>query len=142
MYIRGKQTHCIARSNYTRATSPLTACGPLALFKECGSMELTNGLAGMSSSMERPKKISMLSKAKQRKHKRYTRGTQEVHDHIVTMYQTGQQRVRPIDSHVFDMPLARRLEQSLNRKQLWVESVTIAYKSWQTLQVIQEPNQQ
>ena len=40
------------------------------------------------------------------------------------------------------MPLAQRLEQSLNRKQLWVESVTIAYESWQTLQVIQEPNQQ
>ena len=58
------------------------------------------------------------------------------------MYQTGQQRVRPIDSHFFHMPLARRLEQSLDRKQLWVESVTIAYKSWQTLQVIQERSQQ
>ena len=40
------------------------------------------------------------------------------------------------------MPLERRLEQSLNQKQLWVECVTIVYESWQTLQVIQDPNQQ
>ena len=58
------------------------------------------------------------------------------------MYQTGQKRVRSIDLHFFHMPLSRWLEQSLNRKQLWVESVTIAYESWQALQVIQEPNQQ
>ena len=68
--------------------------------------------------------------------------TKEVDGLIVIMYQTDQQRVRPIDSHFFHMPLARRLEQSLHRKQLWVESVTIAYKTWQTVQAIQEPNQQ
>ena len=68
--------------------------------------------------------------------------SKEVDDQIVTMYQIDQQRVRPTDSHFFHMPLARRLEQSLNRKQLWVESVTIAHESWQTLQAIQEPNQQ
>ena len=61
-----KQIHCIAKSNWIRATSPLTACGPLALFKECGSMELTNGLVGLSFSMERPKKISMQSKVNTR----------------------------------------------------------------------------
>ena len=66
----------------------------------------------------------------------------EVDDLIVIMSQTDQQRVRPIDSHFYHMPLARTLEQSLHRKQLWVESFTIAYESWQTLQVIQEPNQQ
>ena len=68
--------------------------------------------------------------------------TKEVDDQIVIIYQTDQQRERPTDSHFFHMPLVRRLQQSLNRKQLWVESVTIAYESWQTLQIIQEPNQQ
>ena len=68
--------------------------------------------------------------------------TKEVDDQIVIIYQTDQQRVRPIDSHFFHMPLGRRLEQSLHRKQLWVESITITYKSWQTMKAIQEPNQQ
>ena len=67
---------------------------------------------------------------------------EEVDDQIVIMYQTDHQRVRPIDSHFFHMPLARRLEQSLQRKQLWVESVTIAYETWQTMQATHEPNQQ
>ena len=68
--------------------------------------------------------------------------TKEVDDQIVIIYQTDQHRVRPTDSHFFHMPLARRLQQSLHRKQLWVESVTIAYETWQTMQAIQEPNQQ
>ena len=76
----GKQTHCIARSNYTRATSPLTVCGPLALFKEWGSMELINGWVRMSSSVERPKKISVQSRAKKRKEN--TRGTWPHCDHV------------------------------------------------------------
>ena len=59
------------------------------------------------------------------KEDQYAMKSKEVDDQIVIMYQTDQQRVRPIDSQFFHVPLAQRLEQSLNRKQLWVKSVKL-----------------
>jgi hypothetical protein len=35
-----------------------------------------------------------------------------------------------MDRHLFTLSLKKRLEQSLERKQKWVECVTIAYEAW------------
>ena len=35
-----------------------------------------------------------------------------------------------MDRHLFTLSLKRQLEQSLDRKQKWVECVTIAYEAW------------
>ena len=46
------------------------------------------------------------------------------------MHRADKFRVRGMDRHLFTLSLKKQLEQSLNRKQKWVECVTIAYKAW------------
>ena len=56
--------------------------------------------------------------------------TKEINKQIKTMHRADKFRVRGIDRHLFTLSLKRRLEQSLDRKQKWVECVTIAYEAW------------
>ena len=49
------------------------------------------------------------------------------------MHRADRKRVRPIDKHLFHMPVEQRITQSLDRKQQWIECVTIAYEAWATL---------
>ena len=46
------------------------------------------------------------------------------------MHRADKFRVRGIDRHLFTLSLKKQLEQSLDRKQKWVEYVTIAYEAW------------
>ena len=46
------------------------------------------------------------------------------------MHRADKFRVRGMDRHIFTLSLKKRLEQSLDRKQKWVECVTIAYEAW------------
>ena len=39
-----------------------------------------------------------------------------------------------MDRHLFTLPLKKLLEQSLDRKQKWVECAIIAYEAWVSLQ--------
>ena len=56
--------------------------------------------------------------------------TQEINEQIKTMHRADKFRVRGMDRHLLTLSRKRRLEQSLDRKQKWVECVTIAYEAW------------
>ena len=56
--------------------------------------------------------------------------TQEINKQIKTMHRADKFRVQGMDRHLFTLSLNRQMEQSLDRKQKWVECVTIAYESW------------
>ena len=46
------------------------------------------------------------------------------------MHRADKLRVQGMDRHLLTLCLKKRLEQSLDRKQKWVECVTIAYEAW------------
>ena len=52
--------------------------------------------------------------------------TQEINKQIQAIHKADKFRVRDMDRHLFTLSLKKRLEQSLDRKQKWVECVTIA----------------
>jgi hypothetical protein len=56
--------------------------------------------------------------------------TLEINKQIKAMHRADKFRVRGMDSHLFTLSLKKRLEQSLDKKQKWVECVTIAYEAW------------
>ena len=46
------------------------------------------------------------------------------------MHRADKFRVQGMDRHLFTLSLKKQLEHSLDRKQKWVECVTIAYEAW------------
>jgi hypothetical protein len=56
--------------------------------------------------------------------------SQEINKQIKVMHRADKFRVRGMDRHLFTLSLKKRLEQSFDRKQKWVECVTIAYEAW------------
>jgi hypothetical protein len=62
-----------------------------------------------------------------------TKKTQEVDSQIWHMQKADRKRVCPTDKHLFYMPAKQRITQSLDRKQQWIECVTIAYEAWAAL---------
>jgi hypothetical protein len=53
------------------------------------------------------------------------------------MHRTDKFTVQGMDRHLFTLSLKKQLEQSLDRKQKWVECVTIAYEAWMEPKVTQ-----
>jgi hypothetical protein len=49
------------------------------------------------------------------------------------MHRADKLRVQDMDRHLFTLSLKKWLKQSLDRKQKWVECVTIAYEAWVAL---------
>ena len=49
------------------------------------------------------------------------------------MHRADKSRVQGMDRHLFTLSLKKWLEQSLDRKQKWVECVRIAYDAWVAL---------
>ena len=58
------------------------------------------------------------------------------------MYQTGQMRVRIMNTHLFQMTIEGRPAQSYNQKLQQVECVTTADDVWATLKICQDATQQ
>ena len=67
------------------------------------------------------------------KEERLAKTTQEVGSQIRHMHRADRKQVRPIDKHLFHMSAKQRITQSLQRKQQWIECVTIAYEAWVAL---------
>ena len=63
------------------------------------------------------------------KEERLTKKTKEVDSQIRHMHRADRKRVRPIDKHLLHMPAEQRITQTLDRKQQWIECVTIAYEA-------------
>ena len=63
--------------------------------------------------------------------------TREINKQIQAMHRADKFMVRGMDRHLFTLSLKRQLEQSLDRKQKWVECVTIAYEGWMVQKEIQ-----
>ena len=59
---------------------------------------------------------------------------QEVNAQIRRMHQTDRKQVRRHDRHLFDMSATKRMEQTLERKQKWIECVNTAYDAWSAQQ--------
>ena len=57
------------------------------------------------------------------------------------MYRADRKQVRSIDKHLFHMPAEQRITQSIDRKQQWIECVTIAYEAWAALSDSQSTSQ-
>jgi hypothetical protein len=55
---------------------------------------------------------------------------QEINKQIKAIQRADKFRVQSIDRHLFTLSLKKQLEQSLDRKQKWVECVTITYEAW------------
>ena len=49
------------------------------------------------------------------------------------LHRADRKQVRPIDKHLFHMPAEQRITQTLDRKQQWIECVTLAYVAWAVL---------
>ena len=64
------------------------------------------------------------------KEEQVVKKTLEINKQIRAMHRADKFRVRGMDRHLFTLSLKRRLEQSLDRKQKWVECVTITYEAW------------
>ena len=56
--------------------------------------------------------------------------TQEIDKQIKATHRADKFRVQGIDRHLFTLSLKKWQGQSLDRKQKWVECVTIAYEAW------------
>ena len=67
------------------------------------------------------------------KEERLAKTTQEVDSQIRHMHRVDRKRVRSIDKHLFHMPAEQRINQSIHRKQQWIECVTMAYEAWAVL---------
>ena len=76
------------------------------------------------------------------KEERLAKTTQEVDSQIRHMHRADRKRVRPIDKHLFHMPVEQRIAQSLDRKQQWIECVTIAHEAWAAISDSQFTSQQ
>jgi hypothetical protein len=75
------------------------------------------------------------------KEERLAKKTQEVDSQIWHMHRADRKQVHPIDKHLFHMPAEQRITQTLDRKQQWIECVTIAYESWAALSDSQSTSQ-
>ena len=63
--------------------------------------------------------------------------TLEINKQIQVIDRTDKLRVQGMDRHLFTLSLKKQLEQSLDRKQKWVECATIAYEAWVALKETQ-----
>jgi hypothetical protein len=75
------------------------------------------------------------------KDERLTKKTQEVDSQIRHIHRADRKRVRPIDKQLFHMPAEQRITQTLDRKQQWIECITIAYEAWAALSDSQRTSQ-
>ena len=64
------------------------------------------------------------------KEEQVAKKTQEINKQIRAMHRADKFRVQGMDRHLFTLSLKKRLDQSLDRKQKWVECVRIAYEAW------------
>jgi hypothetical protein len=67
------------------------------------------------------------------KEERLTKKTQKGDSQIWYMHRADRKQVHSIDRHLFHMPAEQRITQSIDRKQQWIECVTMAYKVWAAL---------
>ena len=75
------------------------------------------------------------------KDEKLAKKTQEVDSEIRHMHRADRQQVCPSDKHLFHMSTEQRITQSLDRKQQWIECVTMAYEAWAALSDSQSTSQ-
>ena len=56
--------------------------------------------------------------------------THEINQQIKATHRADKFRVRGMDRHIFTLSLKKRLMQSLDRKQKWVDCVAIVHEAW------------
>ena len=76
------------------------------------------------------------------KEERLAKTTQEIDSQIWHMHRADRKQVCSIDKHLFHMPTEQRFTQSIDRKQQWIECVTMAYEAWAALSDSQITSQQ
>ena len=69
----------------------------------------------------------LYGKTKEEQHKKKN---QETNAQVQQIHQSDRNRVQQHDRHLFDVSVTKRLEQTLDRKEEWIECVTTAYEVW------------
>jgi hypothetical protein len=75
------------------------------------------------------------------KEERLAKKTQEVDSQIRHMHRADRKQVCPVDKHLFHMSAEQGITQSIDRKQQWIECVSIAYVAWAALSDSQSTSQ-
>ena len=68
------------------------------------------------------------------KEEQHEKKNQEVNAQVRRIHQSNKNKVQRQDRHLFDMSVAKRLAQTLDRKKKWNECVNTAYEAWTAIQ--------